>query len=209
MPRHDAGRDHYLMEHMREQSLNRIKSLLLAVCLIGCSAFAQERQQYIAAMRKAGFADLAIEYIKREQASGKIADSEKADLDYEIGATLLAEADSKADLALRDQRLSEGRLALADFAKKWTNHPKRPDALAQVALANLQQGRLRVLQAQLPGNASQTNQLAEQARTFLKQAVTDYQSAETQLDLAYKKMPAFIPEEETEQRAEKAGCLIN
>ncbi|MFO0946311.1 MAG: hypothetical protein U1D30_10245 [Planctomycetota bacterium] len=166
---------------------------------------ADERtDQYVEALRASGFADLAIEYLRNRWEAKGTTPEEKANLEFEIAASLIAASDALDDLSKREQMLEDARQKFEEFSKKHPKHPKAPEALVQMATVDLQKGRLRVVQAQLPANAGRAIALAKEAREFFKKSAADYEQAQTQLQAAFKAMPVYISDEDAEGRAQRA-----
>ena len=159
------------------------------------------RQQYIEGLRDMGLADLAIDYLQMTLARPGLDPKERPEIEFEIAASLIAVSDAIGDPSKREQKLEEARAEFAKFVKKYPKHEKRADSLVQVATIDLQQGRLRVFQAQLPSNATQTRKLANEGRDFFKKAAQAYKTSFEQFEAAHAKMPVFIPDETPEDKA--------
>lgn len=159
--------------------------------------------RYVDALRANGFADLAIDYLKLRLEDPKLSADDRASIEFEIASSLIAASESLEDLSKREQMLEDARGKFDEFAQKYPNHPRRAESLVQIATVDLQKGRLRIVQAQLPSNAGQAVALAKEARALLSKAAEDYEKAQKQFDEAYKAMPIYIPEDEAELRAKK------
>lgn len=160
--------------------------------------------RYVESLRAAGYADLAIDYLTMRLESKGNSAEETANLEFEVAASLIVASDAIDDLSKREQMLEEARLKFEEFSKKYPGHPKAPDALVQMATVDLQKGRLRVVQAQLPANASRAIALAREGRAFFQKSAMDYDKAQTRLQAAFKAMPIYISDEDAAGRALRA-----
>ena len=190
--------------------MKRVRNVFVFVLVItGISAaplLAEEeslRQKYVDALRKDGYAEMAVDFLRLEL--GRITEpEEKADLEFEIAFSLTALAETLNDLSRRGQISEEAAASISELVKKYPTHPRRPEALSSLALIDLQQGRIKVLLAQLPANAGQMQKLAADARQSMEKSIGRYEAARDQLLIAYKKMPIFIPDDQPAERRKKS-----
>lgn len=183
-------------------------SLILTVALLAasapvCAAYDALNDEYAEALQANGFSDLAVDLLERELARPGLSADRKADLEFAIASALVNAATSEGDLSRRDQRLEEARKRFDAFVRTYPNHPKQAESLIQGATIDLQKGRLRVVQAQLPANSGRTVALANEAREYLNKALSAYDKAQARLFELHKQMPPFIPEDDHETRRKK------
>ncbi|MGL4461783.1 MAG: hypothetical protein ACRC1K_06480, partial [Planctomycetia bacterium] len=178
--------------------------LLVAPLFLGVVATAaakESSEDFVEGMRRKGYADLAIDYLKSQLSTAKLDADQKASLEFEIATSLISASESLEDLSKREQMLEEARNSFNDWVMKYKTHTRRPEALMQVATIDLQRGRLRIVQAQLPSNAQRAEPLAAEARDFFAKSSKDYAEAAEKLDAEYKKFPVFIDDETKDGRA--------
>lgn len=159
--------------------------------------------RYIEALRAKGYADLAIDYLNLRLKDPGVSAESKASIEFEIASSLISASESMEDLSKREQMLEDARAKFEEFAQKYPDHPRRAESLVQIATVDLQKGRLRIVQAQLPSNAGQAVALAKEARVLLAKSAQDYETAQAQFHDAYKAMPIYIPEDQPQERARK------
>jgi outer membrane protein assembly factor BamD (BamD/ComL family) len=175
----------------------------LALASLAASGRAEdetERLRYIEALRQNGFAQLAVEYIETQLERTDLSDEQRASLEFEIAATMIAASENEDSLGDREKRLEEARRAFGEFVRKHPDHPRRPESLFQLATIDLQMGRLRIIEAQLPANEGRARELAEQGREFFRKASEEYAEADRQISAALAQLPAFLhPREERDK----------
>lgn len=165
----------------------------LAVCPDGRTD--ELRQRYVEGLRQQGLADLAIEYLELALKQQNLSQDDRSDIEFEIAASYISASDALGDLSKRDQMLETARTRFDTFSKSHPTHPRRSESLFHMGMIDLQQGRLRVAQAQLPANSTRVPGLANEARQYLSNAAENYQKAFEQAQAAYKKLPVYIDDE--------------
>lgn len=170
---------------------------LMAVASLAGRAGADEAtEEYIEKLKQVGFADLAIDYLEFQLKAPGLNAEDRATIEFEIASSMIAASEALNDLSKREQLLEDARVRFEDFSKKYPNHPKQPDSLAEVATIALQKGRLRVVEAQLPANESRAIALVKEGREHLEKAAGQYAKAYAEFQKAYKAMPTFIDPEQ-------------
>lgn len=174
----------------------KLKSCVTAALL--CAAFPaaaedeSEMLAYVEGMRDAGFAQIAVEYIQSKIGQAGLTDETRASLEFELASTMIVASENEDNLGDRERRLEDARNSFADFARKHPEHPRRPESLFQLATIDLQMGRLRVIEAQLPANENRATELAQKARELFAKASADYAEADRQIAAEIAKMPAYL-----------------
>jgi hypothetical protein len=169
--------------------------------------------QFLQGLRDRGYYDLAAEYLEELRNDPKVPADLRALTDYEQGRILLEEASKSGDLVRRKDLLDQARTKLAAFTEHNPKHPKRPEALVQLARLLVERGHLALLfsqEADEKEKAEKAAKLAE-ARASFDQARTEYAKAEEQLAAAFKTYPPFIPEGDPrkEQRDQVHSALMD
>lgn len=177
------------------------RTWLVGVVLAGMAARAGAEiphEEYVEALTRNGYALLAIEYLKMQLARPGVSQEEAADLEFGIAAAMVAASTEISDLSKRELMLEDSRAQFRKYLEKYPNQPavRKAEARVHVGTIDLQQGRLRTVQAQLPANIARAAELATDARKFLERAAEEYGKATEELQAENKKMPVFIPEDE-------------
>lgn len=178
----------------------RALALLLLLPALAAAAIDPETAGYLKGLGEAGYADLAVEWIERRLGQEGLSPELAADLEFERAASMVLAADTLADLSRRDQMLRSARERFGELVRKHPDHPRSAESHEQSGGIDLVQGRLRILEAQLPANADRAETLAEEAREYLRAAVLSYAKARDRYLADYKRFPVFIPDERPEDR---------
>ncbi|MGL5095954.1 MAG: hypothetical protein ACRDD1_10215, partial [Planctomycetia bacterium] len=86
--------------------------LLVAPLFLGVVATAaakESSEDFVEGMRRKGYADLAIDYLKSQLSTAKLDADQKASLEFEIATSLISASESLEDLSKREQMLEEAR----------------------------------------------------------------------------------------------------
>ncbi|MBY0589349.1 hypothetical protein K2X85_19410 [bacterium] len=148
--------------------------------------------EYVQAMRSKGLAPLVVEYL-RDRRKNLASDSPiRADIEFEWAAALAASSEAASDLTDRQRLLDQARAAFESFRQSFPEHPRSVDASVQEASIELGRGRVRVMQAQLPGNESSALDLAKQARDFFRRAHETYIVADQRITGELSTLTGFL-----------------
>lgn len=170
---------------------------LALLALAPATAGADESlSQYVNSLKQAGYADLAIDYLQMRLNSPGLSNEDRASIEFDIASAMIAASEELQDLSKREQMLEGARDRFQDFTKKYPKHPKQPDAMAEVATIELQKGRLRLVEAQLPSNEGRKLALAQEGRERLESAAKLYTQAYEEFKKAHAAMPVFIDPEQ-------------
>jgi hypothetical protein len=154
---------------------------------------AEERHlDFVYALRDQGYYDTAIEYLRGIAGRADLPAPIKDVLDYEIGELLLLQATDERDLVKRDQQLEDSRVHLQRFVDAHANHARAPGAMTDLALILVERGRVAVMQSNSPAKRAQRPEFQQQARDLFGKARTQFQEAEKQFLVEYKKFPSYI-----------------
>ena len=100
--------------------------------------------QFIQGLRERGYFDLASEYLEQVRNDPAAPADLRVLVDYEQGRLLLEEASKSGDLVRRKNLLDEARTKLATFTTANPKHPKRPEALVELARLLTERGHLEI-----------------------------------------------------------------
>lgn len=170
--------------------------LSVALALSAAGDVPPRHQAFIDGLRKEGLPELAVDHLRRLADRPGLSAEDRATIQLELASGQALAADATADLSRREDLLNESRAGLKAFLDANARHPRAADARVQLATIDLREALLRLQQAQLPANAAQAGQLAEQSRAKLRSARDAYAAAATTYQADYKKMPLVIPEDE-------------
>jgi hypothetical protein len=166
--------------------------LLGPAFLLAGSPLTSADVEYVQGLRKQGLAALAVDYLGQRRSDPPPDPAVRADVDFEWGAALLASSELAVDLTERERALDQARLAFGAFGRAYPNHPKSVDATVQEAGIELGRGRIRVLQAQLPGNEAKSLDLARSARESFGRAEKAYRLADGLITKELEKLTGFL-----------------
>lgn len=155
---------------------------------------AESSLRYVDALRRQGMSDLAVDYLEELLQGKDVAEEDRPDLEFELAASLVMASKSAGEIPEREKKLNRAHEAFLAFGKKYPEHARRAEALVQQATIELERGRIRVLEAQLPANEAKANELAKQARELFAQSSKDYDTAHTAVKEQLEKMTGFIDE---------------
>jgi outer membrane protein assembly factor BamD (BamD/ComL family) len=188
--------------------VRRSAAATLTALLFALPSRGSDDSAYIAALRDHGYSDLAVEFLERRLADGKLTADEKADVEFEV-ASLHADASRNiADLIQREQALAAAADRFAEFAKKHPNHRRQGEALAETAAVALQKGRLRILQAQLPSYQAMSAKFADEGRASLSTAAGLFDKAAKQMSDQRDKLPLPLEDEKKNAPIRRARARL-
>jgi len=155
---------------------------------------AETSLRYVDALRRQGMSDLAVDYLEEYLKRDDVAAEDRPELEFELAASLVTASKSAGEIPEREKKLNQAHDAFLAFGKKYSDHPRRAEALVQQATIELERGRIRVLEAQLPSNEAKATELAKQARELFAQSSKDYETAHAAVKAQLEKMTGFIDE---------------
>ena len=184
--------------------------VLPAVLAIGLAATARGAEpagpesielRFVEGLRDRGYFDLALEALERLRQAPDTPAELKADLDFEVGRSLLEEAATMPDLERRRQQLDLARGRLEAFAKAHPDHPRTPEALVQLARLLVERGYLARLQSDEAADTADRLAQLSQARDAFQQARKAYDRALDPLRKVFDAFPKFIPNDDPRHEA--------
>lgn len=187
----------------RRDQLRRVASAIAIGWATQCRADVP-RSDYVERLRRSGYADWALDFLNLELSRTSLDAQSRAELEFEIAASLISASEMAGDLSRRGQMLDDAGRKLEDFVRNHPNHPLSGASRSELGHADLQRAQLLTLQAQTSGNSPQSRTFVEQSRKRFEAAVGNYKAAFEQMQAAYKAMPVFIPEDQLEKRAAKS-----
>ncbi|WP_437227673.1 hypothetical protein SH661x_000496 [Planctomicrobium sp. SH661] len=180
--------------------------LFLSALLIGYSVPAMATEpvlQFLEGLRGRGYYDIATYYLEQMEADPDIAAEVKAILPYERGQTLLQSAKVLTNLEAQRQQLDMAQAAFEAFVKAEPNHQLTGRANTARGQILLERARVDIWDGDKPSNEGNRENFRESARKKIAAAREIFEEARKQHEANWKKFPAFIPEDQTRERAER------
>jgi tetratricopeptide (TPR) repeat protein len=150
--------------------------------------------EFLDQLRRHGYHDLAIDYLRTLRADTSVSTEIKAGLDFEEGKTLLDESARTGDLVRRRELLDQARVKLESFTKNHSDHPAAREAYVQLARMMVEHGHVAMILAEEAKDPAEKESKLAQARTSFDQARQAYVKAVEKLDAEYKAYGRAIPE---------------
>src|SRR5437773_985702 len=163
---------------------------------------------FIDRLQDRGYHDIVVEYVQQIRSRPELSDSVGVLADYYIGTSLVAGAESVADLARRDEQLKQARTHLEKFIRQNPQHDRVAEAQMDQAQILVQQGHIALLNAENPNNATRRNDLRQQGRSSYEAARKSFSEARYRFKAEWKKFPPSIPEEQKRQREAKTMAQV-
>jgi hypothetical protein len=163
---------------------------------------AEPVEEFLAALRKNGYHDVAVDYLERIVKSPHVDDDFKRRYTYERGSVLLDAARAAGDPALRDRFAEQGIASLKEFVA--SNAGDKLIAQAQSKLADTLWERGRALVARADRSRDR-EQLLGSARAMLIEAAKTYEAVEKHQLAEFARL---APNATREKRNELGGPIL-
>ncbi len=191
----------------------RVVLLLLLMFPTGISQAQEPVTEFLDALRAKGYFDTAMDYIAEQEASPSLSDTEKQSLGFERAMTLLAMSRQSRTSAAKATALADAQAALETFAREHPRHPLAAKANTELGHILFERARAAVWQSESPPADKTKEQLRQEARDLIAQARKIFKTAFDMFDARLKSFPAYIDEDDREQRAAfreaQIGSLAN
>lgn len=179
----------------------------LAVVSTGTLRGAEPAADFLAALRKQGYHDIALEYLELAKTS-KAFDAEfKQNLQYELGVTLIDMAQSQRNERGRDQFFERAIAELDGFIKNNAGKPKINDARNRLTELNVLRALGRIEQAARP--SADKKKLLGEASAFFDEATKIIDAQQKEADAAFAKFKGFNPEKDKAKEADHNNALFD
>lgn len=159
-------------------------------------------QKFLQGLRDRGYFDIEREYLEKLRGSSDVDEDLKATIDLLIGKSLSSESENTQDFEKQKELLAQARARFDAFIKANPNHPKKPEALVQLAKLHYLRGVASRIESE-QGEAVEKQAKAAESRAAFAQARKAYDDAIKPLKDAYDKFPLAGADMKKEQRAEK------
>ena len=184
----------------------RIVSCLVALAM--CStAFAtvwaaEPVEEFLAALRKNGYHDMAVEYLERVVNSPHVGEEFKRRYSYELGSVLLDAARAAGDPAMRDRFAEQAIARFKEFVAANSGHEMIAQAQSKLADTLWERGRALAARAD---RSRDRDQLRGSARAMLIEAAKTYEAVEKHHLAEFAKLAANA---DREKRNELGGPIL-
>ncbi|MFM2093746.1 MAG: hypothetical protein RIS70_870, partial [Planctomycetota bacterium] len=176
-----------------------------ATAILGATAVCMAEEpasQFLDKLRQAGYFDAAIDYLDVMQESPLAPASFKEVLPYERAVTLLKQARSNRDFAVREKQLDAANQALKQFLTERSDHPLLADAQRESANVVLERAHLKMERSKKPTEAANKALLLGDARKLYDEAYQLFTAQHTQLKTQLEAMPKQLDPKRDAKRYE-------
>ncbi len=150
----------------------------------------------MAALRKRGYYDEAVDYLDRLAKSPLISPQLQQTLAYEQGVTLVQAALGQRQLGRKAEYLDRAQAEFERFRTQQSDHPLLLSANGQLGKILLERARILCLQAERPGlEATKHGELVQQARDLFGRAREVFQQSQAQLASRLEQIPKALSAE--------------
>lgn len=184
--------------------MNKVRPLQLALlcCLLALPltpAFgAEPAADFLDALRRRGYFDMAIEYLNKAESSPLTPVEFREVVPYERGLTIVEIARREADFAVRGDLLNDAQAAVEQFVRTRGSHPRVDNAKNQLGNIVAERARMKIEQAEKTGD----NKFRTEAGDLFDQAYTIFARRQTELkDRLAKMTGVFDPKRQKDQIA--------
>ncbi len=167
---------------------------------------AEPVMEFLNGLRERRYYDSALFYIEQMENNKSLPPELVQVLSYERGQTLLQSAKSLLNLDAQRKQLDAAQAAFEVFVKANPNHALAGRANTARGQILLEKARVDIWDADKPSNeGNRQNRLAD-ARKAIGAARKIFEEARKQHETNWRKYPAYIPEEQKEERAARASA---
>ncbi|WP_092050656.1 tetratricopeptide repeat protein [Planctomicrobium piriforme] len=157
--------------------------------------------QFLEGLRERRYFDTALLYLDQVSAQKNLPPEVKQILPYERGQTLLQSAKELQNLDAQRKQLDAAQAAFEEFVKANPNHELAGRANTARGQILLEKARVDIWDGDKPSNAGNRDNFRQSARKAIASARKIFEEARNQHQAAWKKFPAYIPEEQKAERA--------
>ena len=167
--------------------MKTMRSLLgiLAVCWLACSAVvasaADDAERFLDALREQRYHDVAIDFLKLVEQSGKGGKEFREKLDYEAGLTYIESSMIARGTVLKQQALGDAKARLDKFVSEHKDHPLVPSTKRLLADVLSKHAQIKIeIAEQANKSADDKKKLHEEARALYQEAFKVFEALEKQ-----------------------------
>lgn len=181
-------------------------ALIAATWLHASASAAEPAKEFLAALRQAGYHDIALEYLEKAKTSNAFDAEFKANLPYELGVTLIDMAQVQRTERARDQYFEQAIAAFNGFIKDNAGKPKVNDARNRLSELNVIRALSRIERA---ATAPDKAKLIGEAKAFFDEAEKIIATQMKEADAAYEKFKTWDEKKNKDTEAERNAALFD
>lgn len=182
---------------------------LALVSAPGVSLAGEPFQEFLDGLRRREMFDTALTYLEQAKTNPLVAEADRARIPFEEGRTLVEEAGTIRDLAVRNARLNDAQSRFESFIKANPEHPVAAEAKVQLGTVLVERGRVALATARSPRQAANKSQLIADARQRFEQAQQVFTQAEQRFKSEYEAFPKVIDPKERQQTQARNQARLN
>jgi len=148
--------------------------------------------EFVERLRQREYFDTALEYLESVEGRADLPAEIKTVIPFEKAATLIQLARVQRNPEAANATLSRAQAFLEQFLKANPDHPQAAKANSDAATVLVGKGKVAVIQARSPSNASKRADYLAQAKTNFDAAKKLFQDAATKYDKQWKDFGAFV-----------------
>ena len=183
---------------------HRLALVFLSVlCLLTSRLSAAEPYlEFVEALRDREYFDTAMEYLEWADARSDLPAAVKAVIPFEKAATLIQLAKVQRNPEAANATLSRAQAFLEQFLKANPDHPKAAKANSDAANVLVGKGKVALVQARSPSNASKRGDFLKQATVHFESARKLFQDSAVKYDKLWAAFPKFVDAIKDSEQAE-------
>ncbi len=185
-------------------------TLLIGMGASGISVRAEEPfQAFLTALRQREMFDIAQTYLEQSKTNPLVSDADRERIPFEEGRTLVDEAATIRDLAIRSQRLDAAQKKFELFISAHPRHPLTPEVAVQLGTVLVERGRVALANSKSPRQTANRSKLLTEAQNRFQQAQKVFSDAEATFDAQYHQFPKVIDPKDRPQIAARDQARLN
>ncbi len=176
---------------------------LSVLCLLTSSLSAAEPYlEFVERLRDREYFDTALEYLESVEGRADLPEDVKAVIPFEKATTLIQLAKVQRNPEAANATLSRAQAFLEQFLKAHPDHPKAAKANSDAGNVLVGKGKVAVIQARSPSNASKRAEFLKQAKDHFDGAKKLFEDAAVKYDKQWKAFGAFVDQAKEPEKYE-------
>lgn len=186
-------------------------SWLLAAAAVWCMPVSggEPFQSFLDGLRERQYFDTALEYLEQSKTNPLVSEIDRQRIEFEEGRTLVEQAATVRDLAVRNQRLDEAQARFEAFIQNHPSDPVAKEAALQLGTVLVERGRVALANAKQPRNAARQQELLTEARGRFEQAQKIFADAEQKFDAEFQTFPKVVDPKDRAQVQARDQARLN
>jgi hypothetical protein len=163
------------------------------MALLAQSAWSEEpAAEFLEKLREAGYYDTAVDYLELVQESPLVSTGFKEVLPYERAVTILRQAHSIRDFAVREKLLDAAYTSLRQFQAERSDHPLLMDARRESANVVVERARIKIERSKKPSEAANKALLLGDALKLFEEAQKLFAEQQAELKVRLESIPKVL-----------------